>query len=150
MRYRLLIAVLVCTCVGVALGAAVTKIKDMQPVGLGELENPDADGTVHVKFDDRQGNSRIQVMVTDMLPNTTYHVYVDSAGGGIQDFSGTEFNLTTNPSGNGHVHIVPPGPSAGDYTILPLRVVVYHEDGMDPNSFGFTEDEARLEGILNP
>jgi len=140
---RLAIGVFCCACTGIALGAAsVTKIRAFAAVGDGQQENADGDGMAVVTFNPESGNpgtgdgqGEVTVVVTGMLPDTTYRVLVQS------DFSGLDAAFATNPSGNGNFHTVVTGPSA-DLTQNTCVIIYIDED----NSTTLQAGEERLQG----
>lgn len=93
---RVLCVILVCAGVGAAY-AAVVKIKDLHPAGIGLIQNPNADGMAILHYKQQSGFTDVNVVITDFLPNTVYGVCL-SPGGQV---SGT---IETNESGNGHIH----------------------------------------------
>ncbi len=99
----------VVTFVGTVLSAAAViagpplKVTAFTPVGLGLLENLNADGMAKLKFyiDPVNGPSiEAHVHLYDFLPGTTYSIDIQTDQGG-QDFADV---VSTNAGGNGNAN----------------------------------------------
>lgn len=95
---RLVCVLLVCAVVAVAYGKAI-KIKAISPVGLGVIENPDADGMAVLNYHQGNNSTESTVAITDFLPDTEYGITVVALGGGAT-------TVTTNAAGNANWHAV--------------------------------------------
>jgi len=140
---RLAIGVVCLGCVATLYGAAV-KIRVFVPTTGSEEEALGADGMAVFNFVAGQNTTEAQITLTEFQPNTTYNVWV---AGNPASAPGS---LTTNASGNGHLHM---SGLIGDLTTSPITVYVGFDgddaDGFDPTSPG-NNDDVRAIGTYTP
>lgn len=121
---RLVCAVLVCTCVAIAYGAA-TKIRSFVPQGF---ENPEADGMAILNYASGQDETIVQIILSDFTPEIAYDVVFVSP---THLFEPKEFGvLITDKHGHGNLHVTisaplsPPAPPGenGDWTDANIEI----------------------------
>jgi hypothetical protein len=137
---RGMVVVALMACVGVAYGTT-KKIRafSLPPVEAAFQENPNVDGVAMLSTSEGVGGAqetRIQMALTGLLPNTTYAF-------AVIDHSGLEFlyrfcggaGIYTDSEGQGSYKASFPG------DITSSGIVIYRSDDCD-----FTTDEARAVG----
>ena len=129
---RVAFVLVVCSCVGIAFGAAV-KIKSFVTFAPEPLE---ADGMAILNYAAGQGKTIVQIIVSDFSPETTYDLVLISRDG-TQRTTGFDV-FTTDGNGHGTYHGSIP------FDVSSRDVELY----VSPDAT-LTEDELRAIG-LNP
>ena len=129
---RVAFVLVVCSCVGIAFGAAV-KIRSFETF---DPEPCDADGMTILNYAAGQGKTIVQIIVSDFSPETTYDLVLVSRDG-TQRTTGFDV-FTTDGNGHGTHHGSVP------FDVSSRDVELY----VSPDAT-LTEDELRAIG-LNP
>lgn len=136
---RLVCAVLVCTCVAIAYGAA-TKIRSFVPQGL---ENPEADGMAILNYASGQDETIVQIILSGFTHDTAYDVVFVSPTHLLQPkFLG---QLITDKHGHGNLHATLPAiphlGENGDWTDADIEIWI---------NLGTTDDDELRAVGCNP
>lgn len=75
----------------------LTRIKSFDPVGLGNSQNRCVDGKGTVRYNQTSGETRFEITLHDLRPNTTYGVKFECEGPGLEN----ALAFTTNRHGTG-------------------------------------------------
>ena len=132
---RVMCVLLVCVCVGVVY-ARTYMVLEIEPVGLGEIENDDGEGAAFLKFSRRDHGTHVWVRVYDFLPDTMYFVTVVH---GI-----VRASMPTDAEGDGRLHRLI------NFDVFSLDpnpdVIIWRDDNGD---FTRSTDEHRAIGVID-
>ena len=110
MLKKIVFAMVVCTCVSVAFGAAV-KIPYFIPE-IGNGENPEADGMAVLNYVSGQDKTSVQIIISGFTADSTYDIELISPANAL--FTDKTIGLlTTDSQGHGTLHYFVLGDNSG-------------------------------------